>query len=566
MKIPKHLLVFLLFFVTGAQAKEIPWQNDAVSIQAQEQPVSAFLKDFFNAQGLTALVSDSVEGRISGQFNAEPKKIFDDLVKAYGLLPYYDGRVVHIASTSTIQSRSFTLPKAKVSQVVNSLIRQDLADQYQSIRVLRSERLVKVRGAPQFIQDVEEIVRAHKPKPKKAVIRVVEESSEPELIFKTFQLKYASAADVVLFQGGREFVIPGVASILRSMIGDGNQPAATSLHFSQPQDQTIPGLRGKGLRRHTVSDADNEAQPKPLDISTGGVTTQRDFVTRIEAERNLNAVIVRDYADSMPLYAQLIHQLDQEPLLIEIQVTIIDVDKSKLQDLGVNWQYNDSNINTTFGGGNVGNQNGGILFNTVLGETGRFLASVNALASEGSANVVSRPQVITLSNLEAVLSSDQQFFVRIAGLEQVDLFNVTVGTSLRVVPNVVGDSDDPQIRLLVAIEDGSIVPDAAVDEIPVVEKATLNTQAMIYNGESLLLGGLVRESTSVDERGVPGLKRIPGVGRLFKRKTDVAITAERLFLITPKIISGQRNATRSTSSRPRYDVQSATPKAYLDGF
>ena len=180
--------------------------------------------------------------------------------------------------------------------------------------------------------------------------------------------------------------------------------------------------------------------------------------------------------------------------------------------------------------------------------------------------MVSRPQVITLSNLEAVLSSDQQFFVRIAGLEQVDLFNVTVGTSLRVVPNIVGDAEDPQIRLLVAIEDGSIVPDAAVDEIPVVEKATLNTQAMIYNGESLLLGGLVRETTSVDERGVPGLKKIPGVGRLFKRKTDLAITAERLFLITPKIISGQRGTPRSTSQRRRYDVQSATPKAYLDGF
>ena len=317
-------------------------------------------------------MSDSVEGRISGQFNAKPKKIFDDLVKAYGLLPYYDGRVVHIASASNIQSRSFTLPQAKVSKVVNTLIRQDLADQYQSIRVLRSERMVKVRGAPQFVRDVEEIVQAHKPKPRKAVLRVEETSSEPELIFKTFQLKYASAADVVLFQGGREFVIPGVASILRSMIGDGNQPAATSVYFSQPQDQTVPGLRGQGLRRHTVSDTDDKAESKPLDVSTGGVATQRNFVTRIEAERNLNAVIVRDYADSMPLYAQLIHQLDKEPLLIEIQVTIIDVDKSKLQDLGVDWQYNDANINTTFGGGNVGNQNGGILFNTVLGKPDDF--------------------------------------------------------------------------------------------------------------------------------------------------------------------------------------------------
>src|SRR4029453_6832912 len=99
-------------------------------------------------------------------------------------------------------------------------------------------------------------------------------------------------------------------------------------------------------------------------------------------------------------------------------------------------------------------------------------ARVNALARTGSANVISRPQVLTLSNLEAVLATDQSFFVRVAGREDVDLFDVSVGTSLRVVPAIAGDPENPQIRLRVAIEDGNLT-DQTVDNIPIVDRARL---------------------------------------------------------------------------------------------
>ena len=111
----------------------------------------------------------------------------------------------------------------------------------------------------------------------------------------------------------------------------------------------------------------------------------------------------------------LIAQLDREPQLVEIQVTIIDVDRSKLKDLGFDYRFNDGRNSINAGGGDPGPQNGGLLLNTVLGNAGNFLARINALAKDGSAQVVSRPQVLTLSNLEAVLATDQSFFVRVAG-------------------------------------------------------------------------------------------------------------------------------------------------------
>lgn len=586
MKNIKRIAILLclqtVFVAMSVIAAEPDWPQEKIAIHAQEKQLDEFLQDFFAAIDMKVLVSSSVQGRISGKFDDAPEKIFDDIVKAYGLLPYFDGAVFHISNVSNVQSRAFELTPKQLNDVLKSLITQGLSDRYQSVHVLRAENRIKVRGAPEFMTDVEEIVQGVLTRrSNKATVRQLPAAlpTSNQLEFRTFALQYASAADVTLVQGGREFRIPGVASLLRSIVGDGQSPVITSMRFGPTGPMPVPGLREHNVVRQPISNNDTESGQAidTTQVTAGGVVTDRPFVARIEPERNLNAVIVRDYADTMPVYEQLILQLDQEPLLVEIQVTIIDIDKSQFNDLGVDWEYSDNQTEARFGGGEVVGQNGGLLLNTVLGDSGNFLARVNALEVTGSADVVSRPQVLTLSNLEAVLASDQSFFVRVAGNEDVDLFNVTVGTTLRVVPSIVGSKDDPQIRLLVSIEDGSLTPEA-VDEIPIIDKSTLSTQAIIYDGESLLLGGLVRESTETNETGVPVLGSVPVVGRLFKRKTDVKSSTERLFLITPNLIHGTRDIGRSTGPASRasrrdrrgrqaqYDVQSGEPQAYLDGF
>lgn len=542
--------VLPLCWVVAAHAGEPSWPQEPVSLQVQEQQLSDFLQDFFSASGLRVLVSEGVKGRISGQFSDKPEKIFTDLVKAYSLLPYYDGAVFHVSSVKEIQSKSIKVRPADVDRVVQQLVTQDLVDDYQSVQVASDSGLIKVRGAREFISDVEEMVQSIQPPPRPtpAVIPQPEKTVVPakkkELIFRTFRLKYASAGNVTFYQNGREVSIPGVATLLRSMVGDGLSASIGGANFNAPRDSTVRKLRGKGLQRYSVSDDEEEAAagaPSQLNgNNTRSVPSGQGGQVRIEAERNLNAVIVRDYAEAMPLYEDLIRELDKEPLLIEIQVAIIDIDKSKLRDLGVDWRFQNNDTSVNLGGGDVNGQNGGLLLNTVLGDAGKFFAKVNALAEKGNARVVSRPQVLTLSNIEAVLANDQTFFVRVAGQEEVDLFDVSVGTSLRVLPNVVGAPDDPQIRLLVTIEDGSIAEESQVDGIPVVDRSSLSTQAIIYNGESLLLGGLVRETTSKDTTKVPLLGDVPGVGNLFKRTTDVEATSERLFLISPHVVNSNR--------------------------
>jgi type III secretion protein C len=548
------LLATITTLVSPAvHAGEPDWPARTVTLQAQEQPLADFLRALFRDAGLRTLPSDSVTGRISGRFADRPDRIFNNVVKAYDLLPYYDGTVMHISASKDMQSKSIRVAPADIDRVTRTLNASGLVDRYQSIQVLRESGTIKLRGAPEFITDMEELIGAQAPRARKTaaaatapvIERVAERPVTNTLVFRSFPLKYASAADQTFYQNGNPLKVPGVVSLLRSMTGVGGASVTSVGPAPTMPGQAVPSVRGQGLRRYDPAAPEGQAEPAPqgeqapAPEAAGEVVTERGSVVRIEADPNQNAVIVRDYQDSMQLYQDLIAQLDKEPQLIEIQVTIVDIDRTKLKDLGVDLRFSDQRNLITAGGGNIGVQNGGLVLNTVLGDAGNFLARVNALARKGTAQVISRPQVLTLSNLEAVLSNDQSFFVRVAGREDVDLFDVQFGSSLRVVPVIAGDPNDPQIRLRVAIEDGSL-SDKTVDGIPIVDRARLNTQAVIYNGESLLLGGLVRDETTKDTTKVPGLGDVPGVGRLFKRTVDTKSTQERLFLISPRIVTSDR--------------------------
>jgi type III secretion protein C len=96
------------------------------------------------------------------------------------------------------------------------------------------------------------------------------------------------------------------------------------------------------------------------------------------------------------------------------------------------------------------------------------------------------------------------------------------------------DRGQSRIRLLVSIEDGSL-SNQKVGAIPVVQRATLNTEALIVDGQSILLGGMVSSGTIDDRNKIPGAGDLPLVGRLFRDNRSATTRTERLFLITPRL-------------------------------
>jgi type III secretion protein C len=540
----RHLLqgavAVLLAFGTAAHAGPLPNGQRPVSITAREQPIAAFLQNLFAAVDVPVVLGQGLSGSVNGTFSGPADKVLRDVARVYSLVTYFDGAVMHVVPASELQRKSFNAAPAVAERLLREAGEQGLPDARNTLRRGGEGQLLAV-GTRRFVEQVDEMVRAAQAAPAAAA------PNAGAMDFRVFYLRYAWAQDQTMNFSGRQVVLPGVASILRSLVS--GRPASP-LGQEVLLKPTQPSLRGQGLAGQGASLKTSASRDSAADLLVAAlartaqpagdpppVLAPEAAAIRIEADPRLNAVIVRDLADRLPRYEQLIAALDVEPQSLEIEATIIDVNTDRLRELGIDWRWNNAGNSVGFGGG-VPVNGAGAVVTAVLGSVGQFVSRIRALQSEGAARVVSSPQVVTLSNVEAVFDNSSTFFVRVAGKDEVDLFNVSAGTSLRVTPHVFKDRDGARIKLMVNVEDGNITG-RTVDQIPVVERSTINTQALIMEGESLLIGGMTRDVSTSSNDKVPGLGDIPVVGNLFKTTKSNSARVERMFLITPRLAAAR---------------------------
>jgi type III secretion protein C len=94
----------------------------------------------------------------------------------------------------------------------------------------------------------------------------------------------------------------------------------------------------------------------------------------------------------------------------------------------------------------------------------------------------------------------------------------------------------PRVVLAIDIEDGNVTGES-VDNVPVIRRRAVTTQAMVAEGRSLLIAGYSSEETVRAVVGVPGLSSMPIIGHLFKHQQHRRQNMERLYLLTPRVVS-----------------------------
>jgi type III secretion protein C len=576
-------VTLLLAQALPSSAAPLPEGLRPLKLEARDQPIEQFLQGLFSGSDIPVVVS-GVQGQVNGRFEGSPAKLLRDLSRAYNLLSYYDGGVLYISPASDTQTRSWLLAPAASAQVQRAAQALQLPDARNTLKASDDGALLAV-GAKRFVQQVDELVRQVRPTTAAMAVNAWAPPAQAQPLpdYRIFYLRYAWAQDVPMSFGGQQTTLPGVASILRSLAGQPARPRLTQA--SDPtRAQGSQRLRGGAMRGTTTLGLVDEAAPRGTDVlvaglSQAGYTTPaadhpepppapNDFSPRIEADPRLNAVIVRDLPERLERYGALIKSLDVEPQALEIEATIIDINTDRMRELGINWRYNRGLSSLMVGNGTASDlrlngqqdvtpSNLGGTISAVIGDRYPFVARITALQRDGAAKVVSSPQVVTLSNVEAVFDNSSTYYVRVAGREEVDLFNVTAGTRLRVTPHVFKDGDQPpRIKLLVQIEDGGLTGQT-VDQLPIVERSGINTQALISEGESLLIGGMVRDSSNAGVDKVPVLGDIPLLGNLFKTQRKGGQRVERMFLITPRLASSK--AATDVMQKAREPLPQAGP-------
>ena len=575
-------LLLLCVAAGAAQAARIPFPNEKVSYQLQAEPLKDFLKRFFDDLGLAVSISEAVQeesGTLNGPREGDAAAVFKKVADSNGLVGYYDGSVAFIYKSRELSSRYYQIDPSRVEAFRQASVGFGLTDSNDVVRIHSDTGLVSASGTPRFLDQLTQLSTALGRRTRTSVNEPVSQ----RVTLRFIPLKYAWAADTTFTSGSQRTVVPGVATIMRELVAQPN--ALGGLGETTSLSPAVRGLRGRGLaalsdrlgqvtpqygppsgsvmNQAPRTETGGASTPPPSQVSAFNAALEASDSPRIVADPYRNAIIIRDYPDRMAIYEDLVRQLDVESQIIELDATVIDIDKNNVRQLGVDWTYQHGNTGAAFGGGihpvDAAGALSGLQINSIISNASTFMARVNALETEGVTNIVQRPQVVTLNDVEAIIESTQTIYFPVAGAFDEDLYNVVAGTVLRVTPHMIVDNGRQRIRLLVEIDDGTVstTSQSTINAngqklqlaVPQVVNNAVNTQAIIDVGQGLLLGGLVRHENNRSTNKIPLLGSIPLLGHLFRGDTVTKDHTERLFLISPQIV------TASAATLPR----SATP-------
>jgi type IV pilus secretin PilQ/predicted competence protein len=266
---------------------------------------------------------------------------------------------------------------------------------------------------------------------------------------------------------------------------------------------------------------------------------------RIDIDARTNSLIVTDVPENLDLMAQIVQELDQETPQITISAKLFEVDSKSLIELGIDWsvikdrevgvEYPETDYErraqqSTSGG--LTEVIGRFTYSTV--EQGIELDALLAtLVSENKAEILAHPEITTLDNKEATILMGQEIPLKVldeAGNVVTEL--TQVGTKLTVTPHVTAENT---ILLELEPERSSYEVDPGAGVIINTQRA--KTSVVVSDGQTAVIGGLTIQDTKKSEKGLPLLKDIPLLGRLFKYTRDEVTKSDLIIFVTPRIVS-----------------------------
>lgn len=282
-----------------------------------------------------------------------------------------------------------------------------------------------------------------------------------------------------------------------------------------------------------------------------------------------SVIVIYDYPDRIAAIEKLIARLDSKPQQVLIEATILQVSLNEDNAFGIDFsvlaKLDFGNFNSTLGGvdsllnSGVPNGSGQVATSTVGGTSGAGGLKVGvidgdvafflrALDEVTDVSMISKPKLLTLNRQPArVLVGTRVGFLNsttttdTATVQEVDFLNT--GTQLRVRPFIMRDG---HIRLELKPQVSSATlrttstPQGATVTIPDEDTTELVTNLLVRDGQTVVLGGLFTESTTLRRRQVPVLGDIPLLGAAFRGKEDEIRRSEILFLIRPVIMSDEQ--------------------------
>ncbi len=296
---------------------------------------------------------------------------------------------------------------------------------------------------------------------------------------------------------------------------------------------------------------------------------------RIMMDKRTNTLIVKDTRESINNIKRLVARIDRPEKEVLIAARIVEATDNFTRDIGVRWGGGFTKKTPRMAGGGaqkaispvtglpltttgaqgflvdlpatigVGGLPGGALGLSVgyLGGQVNLALELSAAEANGLVKIVSSPRVVTTNLKKAVIQAGQDIpFATVSqNGTQVQFKKAALG--LEVTPQITAD----QRVLLHVLVRKDTVTKATVGGNPIIATKTVDTNIVLGNGETVVIGGIYERTREKANNGIPGLMRIPLLGWLFKKDFRKDSKQELLIFLTPKILEGRPGRTAATA-------------------
>ena len=359
---------------------------------------------------------------------------------------------------------------------------------------------------------------------------------EPSSLVQLFviELRHARAEDVA----GTVSALYGQASAL-------GEYGASPETLSQSLQQNLVPLAGQP----------EPGQPQPVIDRVAELSGN----VRIIPDPRTNSLLVRASQTDFELIEAAVQELDVRPLQVLIEVVIAEVRRDRSLGIGLGADLPPQPVpgttDTEVSGSTTGLSLGDLVLDAInVGGVDMSLA-LRAAASRGEVSILSRPVVIAANNeTSEILVGSQRPFVQVQRAlptdapvrDQVVQFK-DVGTRLAVTPTI---SSDGYVMLDVAQEVNAATAEVAFDA-PVISTRSIQTQLLVRDGHTAVLGGLTDRQQDESRSGVPILSEIPLIGWLFGSHVTRSTETELFVFLTPRVIRTDQDMDEAVGTQPK---------------
>lgn len=310
----------------------------------------------------------------------------------------------------------------------------------------------------------------------------------------------------------------------------------------------------------------NVTRARSISVGADAAAASAGGEQTVQADEANNALVIHAPNDLFRTIQRVVEQLDIRREQVYVETIIAEVSSNRAADLGIEWQFTDSNTPTgqTSGSTEFSEQMGGLTLgyinNLIIDITGNIVPDLavvlRALRSDTDTNILSTPNLVTLENepAEIVVAREVPF---ITGQFTTDVGTTTtvgvgedvavnavnpfqtierkdVGIVLRITPQI-NAGNTVRLEIEHEISNVSDIAIQAASDI-ITDKRSIQTTVEVDDGQIIVLGGLIRDDVVGTVEWVPILGKIPLVGALFRRKSKSAIKTNLMIFLQPRIV------------------------------